>query len=94
MIILGETMNGVTLLRTSLGWTEEVSVFAGYILDDRCDEGGEREKTAFLLVDEDGFWGWPVKLAKCVWMQFETFWKRCCNGLSDMLLQAREGGGV
>ena len=30
-------------------------MFAGYILDDRCDEGGEREKIVFLLVDEDGF---------------------------------------
>lgn len=48
-------MNGVTLLRTSLGWTEEVSLFAGYILEDRCDEDGEREKRVFLLVDEDGF---------------------------------------
>ena len=47
-------MNGVTLLRTSLGWTEVVSLFAGYILDDRSDEDGEGEKRLFLLVDEEG----------------------------------------
>ena len=71
-----------------MGWREAAeSVFDGFTLD---LDGEDTDKRGFMVVG-DGWCGWPMRLERWVWTEFEIFskvWKRACNGFSDILDRA------